>query len=132
LHIAFCFHHSMLFSCCLHKKNGTVVFLSHIRQNSVWNFFMDFFLYCGWLPVLCVHYYIMVWIWPYLFYMHVITTFYWEMHTIFAECHDCTTAEIVGHCFHHEGLGSKPALSKWDVWWTEWNWDRIFSWVCLV
>jgi hypothetical protein len=30
-----CFHHSMLFSCSLHKKNGTVVLFSHMRRNSV-------------------------------------------------------------------------------------------------
>jgi hypothetical protein len=26
-----------------------------------------------------------------------------------------------------EALGSRPGWSVWDLWWTEWYWDRLFS-----
>jgi hypothetical protein len=26
----------------------------------------------------------------------------------------------------HRGLGMHIGLSMWDLWWTEWHWDRFF------
>jgi hypothetical protein len=27
---------------------------------------------------------------------------------------------------HRGGTGSIPGQSVWDLWWTEWHWDRFF------
>jgi hypothetical protein len=29
--------------------------------------------------------------------------------------------------FHGGGLGSKPGLGMWDLWWTKWYWGRFSS-----
>jgi len=29
--------------------------------------------------------------------------------------------------FHRKGSGSIRGQSMWDLWWTEWHWDRVFS-----
>jgi hypothetical protein len=30
---------------------------------------------------------------------------------------------------HRGGPGSRPDQSVWDLWYTKWRWDRVFSWV---
>ena len=39
---------------------------------------------------------------------------------------------ILGHamaqaCSYHRGPGSIPGQSMWDLWWTEFHWDRFVS-----
>jgi hypothetical protein len=32
-----------------------------------------------------------------------------------------------GHVTHGGGPGSIPGQSMWDLWWTQWHWDRFFT-----
>jgi hypothetical protein len=40
------------------------------------------------------------------------------------QCHGLGVQSLASHC---GDPGSRTGQSMWDLWWTKWHWDRLFS-----